>query len=61
MKGSENMSEHSHIVSSKDVAPKAISREELRKRISPMIYDILFKDNNKRIISSSLCNVERDN
>ena len=55
------MNEHSHIVSSRDEQRKTVSREELRKRISPMIYDILFKDNNKRIISSSLCNVERDN
>ena len=53
------MNENSHIISSRDVAPKAISKEELKNRMSPMIYNLLFKDTDNRIISSSLCGIER--
>lgn len=53
------MNKCSHIVSSRDVTPKTISKEELKNRMSPMIYNLLFKDNDKRIIGSSLCNIER--
>ena len=48
----------SHIVSSIDV-PNNISIEQIKDRMSPMIRDLVFKDNKVEIISSTLCHVER--